>query len=33
MNFNKIFGKNITYDDIKSDQQTKLYTLFRKYIF
>ena len=33
MNFNKVFGKNITYDDIKSDQKTKLYTLFRQYIF
>ena len=33
MNFNEIFEKNVTYDDIKSDQKTKLYTLFRQYIF
>ena len=33
MNFNQIFGKNVTYDDIKSDSKTKLYTLFRQYIF
>ena len=33
MNFNKIFKKNVTYDDIKSDQKIKLYTLFRQYIF
>ena len=30
MNFNK-FSKND--DNIKSDQKTKLYTLFREYIF
>ena len=29
MNFNKIFGK--TYDDMKSDHKTKLYTLFRRW--
>ena len=33
MNFTKIFKKNVTYDDIKSDQKIKLYTLFRQYIF
>ena len=33
MNFNKIFDKNVTYDDIKSNQKTKLYTLFSQYIF
>ena len=27
MNFSEIFGKNVTYDDIKSDQKTKLYFL------
>ena len=27
MGFNKIFRKNMTYDDIKSDEKTKLYTL------
>ena len=27
MNFNKIFGKNVTYDDIKSDQKTSLHSL------
>ena len=29
MNFNEIFDKNVTYDDIKSDQKSKVYTLFR----
>ena len=29
MNFNEVFGKNVTCDDIKSFQKTKLYTLFR----
>ena len=33
MNFNNIFGKNVNYDDIKSDQKTKLSTFFRQYIF
>ena len=33
MNFNKILGKNVTYDDIKSDGKRKLYNLFREYIF
>ena len=37
MNFSEIFGKNVIYDDIKSDQKTKLYSLqavvFFKYIF
>ena len=32
MNFNKIFEKNVTYDDIKSDKK-RLYTLFSQYIF
>ena len=35
MNFNEIFGKNVTYNDIKSDYETKIYTLnsmFFKYI-
>ena len=27
MNFNKIFWENVTYDDIKSDQKTKVHTL------
>ena len=27
MNFNKIFWKNVTYDNVKSDQKTKLYTV------
>ena len=29
MYFNKIFRKNGTYDDIKSDKKTKLCTLFK----
>ena len=29
MKFNKILWKNVAYDDIKSDQKTKPYTLFR----
>ena len=29
MNFNKILWKNVAYSDIKSDQKTKPYTLFR----
>ena len=33
MNFNENFGKNVTYDDIKSDLKTKFYTLIRQYIF
>ena len=33
MNFNKIFERSVTYDDIKSDQKIKLYTLFSRYIF
>ena len=33
MNFNEIFGKIVTYDDIKSGKKTKPYTLFRQYIF
>ena len=33
MNFNKIFEKNVTYTDIKSDQKTKPYTIFRQNIF
>ena len=33
MNFNKIFGKNVTYDDIKSYTKTKLYTLFEGSLF
>ena len=32
MNFNKIFEKNVTYNDIKSDQKTKPYTIFRQNI-
>ena len=31
MNFNEISGKNVTYDDIKSDKKAKLDTLFRPY--
>ena len=27
MNFNNIFWKNVTYDNVKSDQKTKLYTV------
>ena len=33
MNFNEVFGKNVTYDDIKSDRKTKLGTLLRQHIF
>ena len=33
MNFNEISGKNVTYDDIKSDKKAKLDTLFRQHIF
>ena len=33
MNFNEISGKNVTYDDIKSDKKAKLDTLFRPYFF
>ena len=33
MNFNNIFGKNVTYDNIKSDYKTKFDTVFRQYIF
>ena len=33
MNFNNIFGKNVTYDDIKHDQKTKPFTLFKQHIF
>ena len=33
MNFNNIFGKNVTYDNIKSDYKTKLDTVFRQCIF
>ena len=29
----EIFGENITYNDIKSDQKPKLYRLFRQCIF
>ena len=32
MNFNKIFEKNVTYNDIKSDKKTKPYTIFRQNI-
>ena len=28
MNFKEISGKNVCYDDVKSDSKTKLYTLF-----
>ena len=31
MNFNEIFGKNVTYDDINSDWKQS-FTLFRQYI-
>ena len=33
MNFSEIIGKKVTDYDIKSDSKTKLYTLFRQYIF
>ena len=33
MNFNEIFRKNMTYDDIKSDRKRELYFLFRQYNF
>ena len=33
MNFNEIFWENVTYDDIKKWLKTKLYTLFRQYLF
>ena len=33
MKFNEFFGINLAYDDIKSDQKTKLYILFRQQIF
>ena len=33
MNFNEIYSKNITYDDIKSDCKRKLYFLFGQYNF
>ena len=32
MNFNKIFEKNVTYNDITSDKKTKPYTIFRQNI-
>ena len=31
MNFNKIFRENVTYDDIKIDYKTKLYTVFTEF--
>ena len=31
MNFNKIFRENVTYDDIKIDYKTKLYTAFTEF--
>ena len=33
MNFNEIFWRIVTYDDIKGDLKTNLYTLFRQYQF
>ena len=33
MNFNEIFGKNVTHDDIKSDLKIKLCALFKQYTF
>ena len=33
MNFNKIFWKNGTYENIKNDKTPKLYTPFREYTF
>ena len=33
MNLNEISGKNVTYDDIKSDKKIKLDTLFRQHFF
>ena len=33
MNFRKIFGENVFYDDIKSDQKAKFYTLFQAIYF
>ena len=32
INFNEIFGENVTYGDNKSDLKTKLYTNFRQFI-
>ena len=32
-NFNKIFRKNVAYDNINSHQKAGFYPLFRKYIF
>ena len=33
INFNKIFGKNVTYDKIKSHQNSGLHPLSRKHNF
>ena len=32
-NFNKIFRKNVTYDNIESHKKTEFHSLFRRYIF
>ena len=33
MNFKEIFGKNVTYDDVKSDSKTKRFTLSSGSVF
>ena len=32
-NFNEIFRKDVTYDNIKSHKKTGFHSLFRRYIF
>ena len=32
-NFNEVFMKNVTYDNIKSHKEAEVYPLSRKYIF
>ena len=33
MNFKEIFGKNVTYDDVKSDSKTKRFALSSGSVF